>query len=438
MTQPSFKDAITICKSIMRNGFDAHIVNTPLQHTIIEKTGLLEVDLCTNTPPDELAKMFLALEPANNNQDILGILRENEYTYRFYKMNLEDAVSPESTVCRMTPTIAAKLQSIEKNDPSASQEAKYPGFIDHMHGCICFAGQPDQALRSNYLLAIRAMRLAANFDLPIEQNTWVAIVSASQRIIDYVAVQQFMDEWRCVSAENMWHFVQLLFDSQVIHGLIPEVAGLARIRQTKNDSGIEESVFDHTIECMRHYPEEEFNHDWLGTFAALFHDIGKLYTAEFYQGKWTFYQHHRVGAKVARIILRRLRFPTEDIELICQLVGNHMRFQFMMTDKGIRRFKAEEGFDRMIALSRANIIARDDNYTAFNHNTKYLKRAETPEQMLEPLLNGNEIMEVTGLAPGPHVGVLRQSLLQAQIAGKVTNVEEAAEFVRAHKHEITV
>jgi len=81
-------------------------------------------------------------------------------------------------------------------------------------------------------------------------------------------------------------------------------------------------------------------------------------------------------------------------------------------------------------MSRANIKARDDNYTAFNHNTKYLQRAETPEQMLEPLLNGNEIMEFTGLNPGPRVGHIRNALLTAQIAGEVTSRDEAITFAR--------
>ena len=55
-----------------------------------------------------------------------------------------------------------------------------------------------------------------------------------------------------------------------------------------------------------------------------------------------------------------------------------------------------------------------------------------PEQMLEPLLNGNEIMRETSLTPGPAVGVIRDALLQAQIAGEVTDVESAARFVREY------
>jgi poly(A) polymerase len=52
---------------------------------------------------------------------------------------------------------------------------------------------------------------------------------------------------------------------------------------------------------------------------------------------------------------------------------------------------------------------------------------------LEPFLNGNDIMKATGLKPGPAVGVIREALLKAQIAGDVTNVDEAKQFVKAYK-----
>ncbi|MBO6171596.1 MAG: HD family phosphohydrolase, partial [Desulfovibrio sp.] len=118
--------------------------------------------------------------------------------------------------------------------------------------------------------------------------------------------------------------------------------------------------------------------------------------------------------------------------LLCHLVLHHMRFHFMMTDRGIRRFKALDDYPRLIAMARADLKARGGIPTSFNHNMKYLDRAETPEQMLEPLLNGNEIMGETKLAPGPLVGVIRDALLQAQIAGEVTDRASAVDFVRAY------
>jgi poly(A) polymerase len=442
MPQPSFKDAVTICKTVMRNGFDAHIVNTPLQHEIIAVLGRQEIDLATDAPFDELVKLFPSLErdPVHDFPALMGIIEENGYTYRFYLMNLAEATQPENCLTRLTPTM---LQRMAKMGPlprslmsgmstlfSPEEDGGMAGFHDFAAGVIRFSGLPDETLRNNYLLGVRAFRYAANLDLTIEPNSWMAIVRSAQRILDYVPIQHIMDEWRKVDAPHMWKFARMLFDSQIMHGILPEIAGLSRVRQTRNDSGNDENVLDHTIDTMRRYPEGEFFNDWYGTFAMMFHDVGKLFTAEFYQGRWTFYEHHRVGAKVTRKILRRMHMLPDDIELVCHLVRNHMRFQFMMTDKGIRRFKAQDEYPRLIEMSRANLKARDDNYKAFNHNTKYLERAELPEQMLEPLLNGNEIMVFTGLKPGPLVGQIRNALLTAQVAGEVTTRDEAVAFVR--------
>ncbi|MDR2123446.1 MAG: HD domain-containing protein [Desulfovibrio sp.] len=441
MPQPSFKDALTLCKSVMRNGWDAHVVNTPLQHELMEKLNYSAVDVATDAPVEELKKIFPGFRVEGEGQPaaLLGLLDENGCLYRFYLMNIAEATRPEKSMTRLTPTMLGNMRRLGSLPTSlvSGMSTLSPvdrgdtGFADFSCGQVRLIGLPDETLNTNYLLAFRAFRHAASTNLPIDPNTWISIVRSAQRILDYVPSRSIMEEWRKVEAPDMWKFARMLFDSQLLHGLLPELAALFRVRQTRNDTGIEENVLDHSIECVRRYPEGKFHYDWYGTFAMLMHDVGKLYTAEFYQGHWTFYEHHRIGAEVTRKILRRLHMLPEDIELICHLVRHHMRFKFMMTDKGIRRFRALEEYPRLIEMSRADIKARDDNYTAFNHNNKYLERAELPEQMLEPLLNGNEIMEFTGLKPGPTVGHLRSSLLTAQIAGEVTSREEAVAHVRA-------
>jgi poly(A) polymerase len=107
-----------------------------------------------------------------------------------------------------------------------------------------------------------------------------------------------------------------------------------------------------------------------------------------------------------------------------------MRLHFMLTDKGIRKFKALDEYPRLIEMVRADLKARGGSYREFNHNMKMLERTETPMESLEPFLNGNQIMQCTGLKPGPTVGMIRETLLKAQIAGEVTGVEEAMAFVR--------
>ena len=436
-----FKDAVTICKTIMRNGYDAHIVNTPLQRELIHSLNQETIDIATDIPVAELVKLFPNMMEADASSKTLGSLFDNDTTYLFYRMHFSETAHPEEILTRLTPTILQRMSKVGPLPPSllGGMRSLLPlstnprqGFTDFSDGYIRFEGLPDETLKTDYLLGIRALRYAANFDLPIEPNSWLAIVRASQRILDYVPTQKIMMEWRKVSAENMWRFVKLLYDSHIMGGFIPEITGLSRVIHTKNDSGAQENVLQHTIDCVRCYPEGDLPYDWYGALAMLFHDIGKLYTAEYDDGRWFFYEHHRVGAEITRKILRGLHMRPEEIELICHLVRNHMRFSFMMTDKGIRRFKAQDENKRLIEMSRANIKARGDNYTAFNHNNKYLERAEMPERMLEPLLNGNEIMDFTGLKPGPHVGDIRQALLKAQVAGSVYSIDDAVQFVKEY------
>lgn len=435
-----FKEAVTHCKTLLRSGYDAHVINAPMQAQLMKQSKELAVDIACEPDFETLSKLIPNVEACGEAGSI-AILRENGFTFRFYPIENEDSALPELALLRITPRMVTSMEPARRLEMrltgfgGPADQGVYSGFEDIQSGEICLAGLPDETLKHNYLLAIRALRFAANFDLPLNPNTWLAIVRAGSRVLDYVPAADIMAEWRKVAAESMWKFVQLLHQTHLLQGLIPEIAALSCIRQQKNDDGAEETVLAHTIDCMKRYPEEEFHYDWLGTLAMMFHDVGKLYTGEFFEGKWTFYQHHRVGAKVTRKILRRLHFMPEDIDLLCHLVRYHMRFHFMLTDRGIRRFKALDEYPRLMEMTRADIKARAGSYTYFNHNRKYLARAETPEQMLEPLLNGNQIMEYTKLPPGPMVGIIRDALLQAQIAGEVTDLATAATFVREYSHK---
>lgn len=458
-----FKNAVTCCKTLLRNGYDAHVINAPLQARLLTAGHCADasIDIACEADLPTLTKLFPTIE-ATPDRRTLGILTENGMKFRFYALEVEDSAHPELGLLRITPHMISCMPPEKRTQlrltgfgvPKETDDV-YDGFedlqrvvsprlsglpgpderTDTKEGSIRLTGIPDETLRHNYLLAVRALRFASNFDLPVEPNTWLAIIRSASRVLDYVPVRDIMDEWRKVSAENLWKFVRLLHDAHILQGLIPEVAALACIQQEREDTGEMESVFDHTLECMRRYPEEDFHYDWLGTMAMLFHDVGKLYTGEYFNGHYTFYQHHRVGAKVTRKILRRLHFLAEDIDLLCHLVRYHMRFHFMLTDRGIRRFKALEEYPRLMEMARADIKARNGSYTYFNHNKKYLDRAETSELMLEPLLNGNQIMEVASLPPGPMVGVIRDALLQAQIAGEVTDKDSAIRFVQNYKHK---
>ncbi len=435
------KEAVTICKTILRNGFDAYIINANLQEEIYNLSKELALDIACEGDFETLSKFFPTIKEDFEDGAFAKLVGEEGITIRFYGIRDDECSHPDFSFMRITPHMLRILE--EKNDvlhsiiqgtilPTAQQEA----FEDFSKGSISLKGVPIRALQRDFRLAVTALRLAANYDLPIESATWLAIIRSSHQISDYIPMTVFMEEMRLVAAENLWKFVQLLSDSFLLHAIMPEVAALQALKQQKNkNDSTEVSVFEYTILCMKHYPEGNLAHDWLGTMAMLFHAIGKLYCAERHQDRWTFYQYHRVGAQITRQILNRFNFSPEEIDTVCTLIRHHIRFFSMLTDRGIRRFLALPQSERIIEMTRAHIIASGSSYTNFNHNLKYLERADTPEAMIEPLLNGNEIMEVTKLQQGRTVGLIRDALLQAQIAGEVKTSEEAIEFVRSYKVE---
>ncbi|MDR0466015.1 MAG: HD domain-containing protein [Deltaproteobacteria bacterium] len=440
----AIKDAVGICKTLLRNGYDAHVVNAQLQQQLRDKYEDSDVDIACETDFESLARLFPDIE-RDSVHGALAVLKEEGVVYRFYPINLENASHPELSLLRITPRMTHLMSPQERlqlrlhsfGSPQRDESDPSEGFQDFSCGQVRLVGLQDRTLRSNYLLAIRALRFAANHDLPVGPNTWLAIVRSASRVLDYVPVGDIMDEWRKVHAARMWRFIQLLYDAHILQGLIPEVAALSCLQHEKNDAGELETVFQHTIECVRRYPEDDFRHDWLGALSMLFHDVGKLYTGEFFMNKWSFYQHHRVGAKVTSKILRSLHFLPDDIDLICHLVRYHMRFQFMLTDRGIRRFRALDEYPRLMQMTLADIKARNSSTTNYNHNQKYLDRAETDAIFLEPLLNGKQIMEYVKLSPGPLIGALREALLMAQVAGEVTDEDGAIAFVIAKAQNTT-
>ncbi len=433
------KEATSVCKAILRNGFDAYIINAGLQESIEALDSLCEIDIACEGDYESLVKVFPQLEEEHDDRLIGRFIGESGTTYRFYSIEVSESAHPDLGFLRISPRMLKRLQvsnsktykAIIDSDETVNLE---DFFEERTTGYIRLRGVPYRALLRNYRLAITALRLSANYDLPIDPATWLAIVRSAHYIGDYLPTHAFSEEMRLVSAENLWKFIQLLADSTILHSLIPEVAALQALKQQKNkEDSTEVTVFEHTVLSMRYYPEESLHYDWIGAVALLFHCVGKLYTADYFHDRWTFYQYHRVGAQVTRRVLRRLHFPSDEIDTICNLIRNHIRFQSMLTYRGMQNFFALSDTSRLIEMARANIKASEASYTNFNHNLKYLEQAELPEYMVKPLLTGNDIMEITKSAPGKQVGVLREALLQAQIAGEVTNNEQARDFVLNYK-----
>ncbi|MEG2004916.1 MAG: HD family phosphohydrolase, partial [Bilophila sp.] len=135
------KTGVTLCKAIMRNGYDAYAINAPLQKIIIDQTRIMDVDIACACDPETLYKIFPNAQPFTE-EGAMAIIHENNVTLRFYPTDIEDASHPERGQLRITPRMLRMLQELNqayKFDQALHDGTESQGFEDfNTEGCVKF------------------------------------------------------------------------------------------------------------------------------------------------------------------------------------------------------------------------------------------------------------------------------------------------------------
>ena len=282
---------------------------------------------------------------------------------------------------------------------------------------------------------MRCVRFATQLKFFIEDETFEALTRNADRL-KIISGERICDELNKImkSAQPSRGFVDLQ-RSGLLNLILPELAALD-IVETKNGRA-HKNNFYHTLEVLDNVAKKSDNL-WL-RWAALLHDIGKTRSKRWDPALgWTFHNHNFLGAKMVPEIFRRLKEPMDmKMKYVQKLVDLHMRpiviADEVVTDSAVRRLLNDAGddIDDLMTLCEADITSKNqvrkrqflENFRMVREKIADLKERDY-KRLLQPVIDGNEIMEMFHLKPCREVGALKQCLKDAVLDNKVENERE--------------
>ena len=369
--------------------------------------------------------------------------------------------------------VALDLGEIE--EPSPTFVDPYGGRQDMERRLV--RSISEEAFSRDPARLLRGPRLVAELGFCLDSET-KAQIKRHHQLIAGVAAERVRDELcRLLVVPKAAESLRLLDELGLLLVIIPELAATKGVQQPKEHFW---DVFEHSIETvaavefllriegsayyaeqalafapwlpeLKGYFEEEVssghNRKTLLKLAALLHDLAKPRTKFIDEkGKMRFLGHAKDGAAVASDIMARLRFSSREKEMVGEMVAHHMRPGQIMgeglpTRRAIYRYfrdTGEVGIDTIFLNLADHLAARGprldlEDWQEHAQNMAYVLEERLREESIvlpSKLINGNDLIDIMGLRPGPQIGVLLEAVREAQAAGEITTREEALSYVR--------
>ena len=327
----------------------------------------------------------------------------------------------------------------------------FNGIADLQDGIITTPLDPEITFSDDPLRMMRCIRFATQLQFQIAEDTFEALERMAERIKIVSAERIEVELNKIIMAPHPSIGFEYLQRSGLLQIILPELAALDIVE--KKDGRAHKNNFYHTLEVLENVVTNTQQRQRVGAiagiptpntqlwlrWAALLHDVGKTKTKR-WEPKvgWTFHNHNFIGAKMVQDIFRRLKLPMgAEMKYVQKLVDLHMRPQAIadeeVTDSAVRRLlnDAGEDIDDLMTLCEADITSKNEvRKKMFLENVRMVreKLADLKEKdykrLLQPVIDGNEIMEIFHLQPSREVGVLKQYLKDAVLDNKVENERE--------------
>jgi poly(A) polymerase len=435
-------------------GHELHLVGGSVRDALLGRLGD-DLDFCTDAHPSrtlELVKGWAdAIWETGRAFGTIGVQKDGlRIEITTYRAEAYDGVTRNPAVSYGT----SLLEDLQRRDFTINAMAvsvpghvftdPYGGLPDLAAGLIRTPAAPSLSFSDDPLRMLRAARFASKLRFTVDESV-ISAMTAMAADLDRITAERVRDEFtKLMCGADPVAGLRLLVDTGLADRFIPEISGL---KLEIDEHAQHKDVYEHTLIVVQNAIRLEgpSGPDFTLRMAALMHDIGKPATKDVGRdGRVSFHHHEVVGARMTKQRMRAMRYPKETISDVVELVALHLRFygygRGEWTDSAVRRYVTDAGplLSRLHKLTRSDVTTRNRrkasqlaaDYDALEERIARLT-AEEDLAKVRPDLDGNAIMELLGVPPGPVVGKAWTYLKDLRLErGPLSHDEAEAELMK--------
>ncbi|MDO8557508.1 MAG: HD domain-containing protein [Candidatus Jorgensenbacteria bacterium] len=435
------KEVNEIANGLTKAGYEAYLVGGCVRDLIM-KCEPKDWDITTSAEPEKIQEIFpesvyendfgtVGVKTGSDDEtlkivEVTTFRLEGKYTDKRHPDEIKFAKNVEDDLDRRDFTINAI--ALDLNSKNGKLIDQHGGLNDISQKVISTVGDPGTRFEEDALRLMRAVRLAAQLGFEIEHETARAI-RENAGLLEMIAKERVRDELtKMIMTPRAAEGIILLEDLGLLRYVIPELREGIAIGQNKHHIY---TVFDHNVRALNYTAEKGYSLEV--RLAALLHDVGKPKSKRGEGIDSTFYSHEVIGARMATKIVDRLRFSKEIAGKVIHLVRHHLFYYNVgeVTEAGVRRFLARvgpENIDDLIKVREADRIGSGVPKAApykIRHLLFMIEKVK--HDPLHPkmlALDGNELMKLLDVKPGPHIGMILMILLEDVLDDPTRNTKE--------------
>ena len=435
MTLP--KEIQEILKRLKEADFEAYAVGGCVRDFILNREPD-DWDITTSASPDQIQKIFPkslyenkfgtvvvdtgSQDPRLKEIEITTYRVEEKYTDKRHPDVVKFSGRVEDDLARRDFTINAIAWDGEKFiDP-------FDGQKDIKGKLIRAVGDPRKRFDEDSLRLMRVVRIGTQLGFAIEENT-VSALKENARDIAVVSHERIRDELvKIIASRNAKKGIEALSELGLLRHIMPELEEGIDVGQNKHHIY---TVWEHNLRALDWAAENDYNFET--RLASLLHDVGKPKTKRGDGPDSTFYNHEVVGAQMTAKIMERLKFPNKIIEKVILLVRYHLFYYNVdeVSESSVRRLVKNVGPENIEDLLNVRMsdrkgsgVPKAEPYKLRHLRAIIEKVSRDPISVKMLKINGDDLMKLLNIEPGPKIGYILNILLDEVLDDPKKNTEK--------------